>query len=183
MTASLCRCSAQWEGMPSHKSFCRSQPACFNINSRLQKQFTPPAGLRRTDLWVDTWDDMSHQQVLLEGHSPSTWRERPLPAVIAYACNQSGIQHLGMRTPSFATSMAWRSCRSASSSQRAVWDANSSSVIHSTSTRVSRRRMTKETLRLEVPDGYSLLRAVTQFVMVCNFLSESRHDGIAWNPI
>ncbi|MEC8487141.1 MAG: gamma-glutamyltransferase, partial [Actinomycetota bacterium] len=24
----------------------------------------------------DTWDDMSQQQVLLEGHSPSTWRER-----------------------------------------------------------------------------------------------------------
>ena len=87
----------------------------LQIAARLFQHQQSPAEAIHAARWAlagptsgfDTWDDMSHQQVLLEGHSPSTWRERLTAAVIAYACNQSGIQHLGMRTPSFATSMAW----------------------------------------------------------------------------
>ena len=137
VTGSLCRYSARWEEMLSHKFFCRSQPACFNINSHPQKQFTPPAGLspdRPLGLIRGTTCHISKccSRVIrrLPGGSAS------LPAVIAYACNQSGIQHLGMRTPSFATSMAWPELPIRELESARVWDANSSSVIHSTSTRV-----------------------------------------------
>ena len=137
VTGSLCRYSARWEEMLSHKFFCRSQPACFNINSHPQKQFTPPAGLspdRRLDSIRGTTCHSSRCYSRVIRRLPGG-NALP-PAVIAYACNQSGIQHLDMPTPSFVTSMVLpepplRELRSA----RAL-DANSSSAIHSTSTRV-----------------------------------------------
>ena len=137
VTGSLCRYSARWEEMLSHKFFCRSQPACFNINSHPQKQFTPPAGLspdRRLDSIRGTTCHSSRCYSRVIRRLPGG-NALP-PAVIAYACNQSGIQHLDMPTPSFVTSMVLPEPPIRELGSARALDANSSSAIHSTSTRV-----------------------------------------------
>ncbi len=56
----------------------------LQIAARLFQHQQSPAEAIHAARWAlagptsgfDTWDDMSQQQVLLEGHSPSTWRER-----------------------------------------------------------------------------------------------------------
>ena len=114
----------------------------LQIAARLFQHQQSPAEAIHAARWAlagptsgfDTWDDMSQQQVLLEGHSPSTWRER-LTARGHRMCNQSGIQHLDMPTPSFVTSMVLPEPPIRELGSR-VLDANSSSAIHSTSTRV-----------------------------------------------
>ena len=137
VTASLCQCSARWEEMLSHKFFCRSQPACFNINSHPQKQFTPPAGLSPDRRRGSIRGTTCHSSRCLSRVTHHLRGANALPpAAIAYACNQSGIQHLAMRTPSFVTSMAWPELPIRELGSARALDANSSSAIHSTSTRV-----------------------------------------------
>ena len=75
VTGSLCRYSARWEEMLSHKFFCRSRPP-VSTSTVTRRSTTPPAGLspdRR--VWIDTWDDMS-QRGATRGSFAVTWRER-----------------------------------------------------------------------------------------------------------
>ena len=85
---------------------CRSQPACFSINSHPQKHHAARRALAGPTSGFDTWDDMSQQQVLPRSFAVD-------PAGTPYRLRSShtatrGIQHLDMPTPLCVTSMACR---------------------------------------------------------------------------
>ena len=145
MTGSLCRYSARWEECPATNPL-QIAARLFQHQQCLQKQFTPPAGLSLDrPLDSDTWDDMSSASAA-RGSFAVYLAGAPYCRGHRIRVQQSGIQHLDMRTPSFVTSMVLPERRSASSGQR-CWTLTRH-LLHSTSTRVPTSATDQETLRL-----------------------------------